>query len=238
MIINKLAGGKILLKLRKFIVFFICIFIFPQAVKALRRSLKILGLNSFAERTFLYIMSMQIPVEGDILEIGSFKGNSSLMLTLGNESSIKMGKVWFVEPCPRPNKDSFLNDFKFYGLDKHVELVDKTSEDARCFVNSQFRFIFIDADHKCTEKDILLWQDSLKEGGVIAFHDCTAREVSKAVDELILRSDKYTMLGTVGGILYASRGCFNDNRLLCRLKTLTNMRNKLTLIGKRLRLYW
>ncbi len=214
-------------KLRRFIDFCICAYFFPEAI-GIVRFLGIKGLNTIAEKTFLYTISKNISLKGDILEIGSFMGSSSILLAAGNELSLNKGIVWLVEPCPLPDKDQFLNIFRKHGVDKYIRLIDKTSEDARKAVDSKFRFIFIDGNHeyKYVYKDILLWQECLNEGGIIAFHDRTRDGVSRAIDELIRKSDIFTILGNVSGVLYAVKGNLINGNLISRLNKIDKLRNR------------
>jgi len=214
-------------KARRFIDFCFCACFFPEVIGA-ARFLKIKGPTSIADKFFLYVISKNIPLEGDILEIGSFMGSSSILLAAGNELSVNKGIVWLIEPYPRPDKEQFFNVFRKHRLDKHIRLVDKASEEARGAVDSKFRFIFIDGNHEYeyVKKDILLWQECLKEGGIIAFHDYTLDGVSKAIDELIRRSDNFTILGNISGVLYAVKGKLVSDDLISRLNKLNKIREK------------
>lgn len=216
---------RLLNRFKRFVDFCICLCFFPYAI-SLIRFLKVRGLNTIAERFFLYVVSKNIPIKGDILEIGSFMGSSSLLLAAGNEVSQKKGEVWLIEPYPRPNKESFLNLFNLLGLDKHIKLIDRTSEDARNMVNSKFRFIFIDGNHDYAyvKKDILLWGDCLNDGGIIAFHDRNFDGVLRAVNEYIHKSDKFIFLGMISGILYFSKGNYAQNNPIPQLKRLGSYR--------------
>jgi len=219
-------------KLRRFIDFCLCAYFLPEVISAVR-FLGIKALTSIAEKSFLYVISKNVSSEGDILEIGSFMGSSSILLAAGNELSINRGIVWLIEPYPKPNKDQFFNVFRKRRLDKYIKLVDKTSEEARNVVDSKFRFIFIDGNHEYeyVKKDILLWQECLNEEGIIAFHDRTWDGVSKAIDELIRKSDNFTILGNISGILYAVKGKLINDDLVSRLNKLNELREKCIGIG-------
>lgn len=221
---------------RKLIDFLICLSLFPDIIKY-KRLLTADGLTTVAEKVFLYIISKHIPVEGDILEIGSCAGASGLVLATGNELSTNRGGVWLLEPRPNPSKEAFIANFEKSGFYRNVHLIDKTSEDAKKELDKRFRFIFIDGDHsyEYVKKDISLWQDSLNSGGIMAFHDYTLEGVSKAIYEMIKKSDKFEIAGTIGGILYAVKGVTCRNNLFTSLKKLDHIRKRLIRFGEKLR---
>jgi len=221
----------------RFVDLCISVYYFPSIIKV-GRFLRTEGPTTAAEQAFLYIMSRDIPAQGDILEIGCLRGASSLLLAAGNELSRRKSYLWLVDPFPRPNKEGFLNVLLKHGLAANVRLIDKTSEEAREVINEKFRFIFIDGNHdyEFVKKDILLWQDCLNEGGIMAFHDKEVGGVSQAINELILKSDKFTVLGTIGTILYVSKGHFGDQNLISRFRKNNRTREKCLSIAKKLRI--
>jgi len=224
-------------QVRRFIDFCLCACFFPEAISVLR-FLGVKGQNTIAEKFFLYIISKNISLEGDILEIGSFMGSSSILLVAGNELSKHKGTVWLIEPYPQPNIEQFLEIFHKRGLDQYIKLIDKTSEEARDVVDSKFRFIFIDGNHEYeyVKKDILLWQECLVEGGIIAFHDRKFSGVSMAIAELIRRSDNFTILGNISGILYAAKGKPINDDLILRLNKINNLREKCIVVKSKIRM--
>lgn len=194
--------------------------------------------KSVAEKVLLYSIARELAVDGDILEIGSFAGASAALLAAGNKASARRGIVWLVEPQPRPSAGAFIGFFRERKLDTEIRLVEKTSEDARRTIDPRCRFIFVDGNHAYdfVRKDIVLWQDTLREGGVIAFHDIEMEGVSKAVDELITRSGKFTILGSVGATFYAVKGGVADKDLMDRFGKLHDIRRRCIGISRRLEL--
>ena len=82
------------------------------------------------------------------------------------------------------------------------------------------------------EKDIFLWQDSLEENGIIAFHDYGWPGVARAIKELIAKSNGFIVHRTRGGLLYASKGNPGNKNLLLRLQKLESMREKFRTVWK------
>ena len=214
-----------------------CLFYFPQAMPLVRLC-NVRGLHSMVEKIFLYVIARDIPVTGDILEIGSFAGSSALILARANQASGTPGALWLVEPQPQPDKETFLRMFKDRRLDARVRLVDRTSEEARSLINASFRFIFVDGNHEYeyVRRDIELWQDRLQPGGIIAFHDSRAPGVARAIQELIHGSGAYTVLGTVCSMCYASKGAYHRSAAVARLGSMNAMREKLIATARKLKL--
>jgi len=215
--------------------FCISILFFPSGAPVLD-SLHVPGYHAVAEKFFLYIVSRDIRCKGDILEIGSYRGSSSLLLALGNSRSRNRGRVWLVEPEPKPDREGFMSHFRARGLDGDVTLVEKGSAEARDGIDAEFRFIFIDGDHRyeAVKRDAALWMGRLAEGGVIAFHNIGAGGVRKAVDETVACSNDFPVQGTLADTFYAAKGCFRDPGFVRRFRALNRVRE--TAIGAAMRI--
>jgi predicted O-methyltransferase YrrM len=224
-------------KIRKCIDFIMVAAQFPSTAKMILRSSKIQGLSSFIDKAFLYILAQRVCPQGDVLEIGSYKGSSSLLLAAGNAVSSHTGRVWLVDPCFQPSREVFVDNFKKYDLDGNITMVEKPSEDARRLIDARFNLIFIDGLHEYSyvKKDILLWKDSLVQGGVIAFHDIQLKDVVRAINDFIVPCTDFIVQGIVGGILYASKGAssiFKFDASFERFRSLNCFREKVLSFGK------
>lgn len=207
--------------------FLLAVFFFPTYLK-IAKFFSVPGLHAVAEKFFLYGIAKGVYAEGDILEIGSYKGASSLLLALGNKASRKKTKVWLIEPSPSPSKEAFIKIFIPHGVCNDVILIDKNSADAAKEIKMIFRFIFIDGNHEyeCVKNDIINWGRYLTDGGIIALHNRSYPGVARAIDELIVNSNKFKVLGIIAETLYATRGNFKTHRLVCRFKRLQAARQK------------
>jgi len=81
-------------------------------------------------------------------------------------------------------------------------MVMKSSEAAQGWCQP-VRLLWIDGDHnyEAVKEDFLLWEPHVIEGGVIALHDTYTWEgPRKVVEENILRSDRFSILGLVDSI--------------------------------------
>jgi predicted O-methyltransferase YrrM len=214
-------------QLSRFIDFCLCLCFFPSGITIIPL-LPIKGFHAIAEKFFLYIVSKGLSAKGDILEVGSYMGASSLLLAAGNHASRQKARVWLIEPSPQPSKDAFLDLFSSRGFNKEVVLIDKTSEGAGGEIAAKFRFIFIDGkhDYEYVKKDIRIWKERLAEGGIIAFHNISREGVARAVNELIQQSTAFIVQGVVADTLYASKGECRDTSLIFRFGKLNAVREK------------
>ena len=221
-----------------FIDFILSLSFFPSGIK-LARFFSIQGRTAVSERFFLYSIAKDISMDGDILEIGSFFGGSALALAFGNAASKKKGKLWLIEPDFKPTKEAFLQMFREHGLGSDIVLINKKSEEASKELNVKFRFIFIDGNHEYgrVKQDIVFCENILAKGGIIALHNIEMRGVQQAVNELVINSGKFKVLGRFVNTFYASKDNSKDTKLLIRLNRLSAIRAKCILIAKRLHLY-
>jgi hypothetical protein len=140
---------------------------------------------------------------GDIfVEVGSFKGRSSIAMAVNIINSGKDIKFYCVDTWlgsiehqsgqDSEDKDVINNNLKNIFI-KNIESVkniitsiEKTSiEAANDFENSSLSFVFIDASHdyENVKKDLEAWYPKIKKGGTLAGHDWTWPDVSRAVVE-------------------------------------------------------
>jgi len=68
-----------------------------------------------------------------------------------------------------------------------VKVKGRSAKKVGCFPSSALDFVYIDADHRyeSVKQDVLMWQEKVKAGGVLAGHDYgTHPGIKKAVDEI------------------------------------------------------
>lgn len=143
------------------------------------------------EGTFLYNTAKKSSKKHAILEIGSWKGRSTVCLGLGVRDGNK-GKVYAVDPHKNTiyewwvalehkkrsdnrydNYRIFLANIKEAGIDQYVVSIRKTSEEAAPTFEKPIDFIFIDGSHnfRDVKLDYELWFPKLISNGTVAFHD-------------------------------------------------------------------
>ena len=170
------------------------------------------------EGKLLYDLAKKCPNECVIVEIGSWKGRSTIWLAFGSLSSNK-AKVYAIDPhtgSPEHKKihrevwtfEEFKQNIKKAGLQDCVIPVLKTSAEAAIDFNKKIGLIFIDGNHayKMVKKDYQLWFPKLIDGGIIAFHDTTVYQgVEKLVRKFIFKSFSICNVGFVGSIVYGQK---------------------------------
>lgn len=142
------------------------------------------------EGAALYHAAMYGPAEGKIVEIGSFKGKSTIWLAKGSK---RVGKerVYAIDthlgsPEHRPGGEFashmplegttefvFRQNIKDAGIEDWVVPLVMSSDDALKLWQDPIRLLFIDAEHayEATRRDFLSWQQYVTVGGLVAFHD-------------------------------------------------------------------
>jgi MMP 1-O-methyltransferase len=176
------------------------------------------GFLTEREGRFLILASACAPAEGAILEIGSFKGKSTVGLA-AIARHYELGTVVAVDPHTAPSEtdpslkgqtttwDDFLSTLRLAGLESYVEAHRAFSEDLGRTWDRPLRMLWIDGDHtyKGVKLDVDLFSPFLVEGAIIAFHD-TLHEFDgpmRVFVEQILESDRFGPAGFSGSIGWA-----------------------------------
>lgn len=144
------------------------------------------------EGSFLYEQAKKSSKKYAILEIGSWKGRSTVCLGLGVKDG-NNGTVYAVDPHNDTiyewwvalehklsgkakrydNYRSFLANIKKAGIDDYIVPIRSTSEKAAATFNKPIAFLFIDGSHHFShvKLDYELWFPKLMVSGTVAFHD-------------------------------------------------------------------
>ena len=209
---------------------------------------KVEGWLSHKEGELLYNLAKNCSGRGVIVEIGSWKGKSTIWLGKGSKKgeSIKVyavdphigfpdvietyGKIWTYE--------GFKNNIKAAAVDDVVVSIVKTSEDAAGDFNEPVELIFIDGVHQYdyVKLDFQLWFPKVIPGGTMAFHDTTGGYGAKqVVEELVYKSKHFKNVRFADSITFAEKveqNSFRDrlkNRYMLSLKHLYEFACKLHL---------
>ena len=154
-----------------------------------------------------YLCMLAEKCGGTIVEIGSWKGKSTVYLALGSKTG-SGGKVYSIDPhrdAPdytgafgaEDTEPIFRENIKRAGVDDIVIPMVMRSEEAVKGWAEPISLLWIDGahDYENVKKDFLLWEPYLKEGGIIAFDDAINPrfpDVRKVVNEYILPSSKFS----------------------------------------------
>ncbi|MBI4823604.1 MAG: class I SAM-dependent methyltransferase [Nitrospirae bacterium] len=172
------------------------------------------GYLSDREMRFLFLLGACPTTEGSVLEIGSFKGKSTVILA----KALKGEKIVAVDPLTSPSItdpdlkgkasawDEFEKNIKNTGVENVVEFHQMFSHELAKDWQRNIRLLWIDGDHtyKGTKTDFDLFSGFLKDRAIIAFHDVLGFIGPLRVFlEDILLSDRFGSSGLVGTIGWA-----------------------------------
>ncbi len=156
-----------------------------------------------------------LSMKGDILEIGSFKGKSTIILAKAAEIA-GHEKIYACDPlslsCSTDPKDAvreelpeiFYNNLQAYGVRNRVEFFRMRSDKLAEIWDKPLKVLWIDGDHtyQGVMNDIVLFEKYLKPGAIVCFHD-VLHEFEGPVRvfmEKILLSGQYGDCGLCGSI--------------------------------------
>ncbi|KKN79322.1 hypothetical protein LCGC14_0341040 [marine sediment metagenome] len=152
-----------------------------------------------------------------IVEIGSWKGYSTLWLAKGSEAGNRIsvyaidtfgGDINNLVTGEGATYKAFLLNIKNKGVENIVIPMAMKSEDAESGWIVPIGLLFIDGDHEDIVKDFTRWYPHLEEGGTIALHDTVngydMLPYRLAVKELY-KSGKFVNVKRVGSITYARK---------------------------------
>lgn len=162
------------------------------------------------EGEYLYKLAKNAK-EGIVVEIGSWKGRSTIWLAKGSNQD-----VWAVDPTLA---EEFFENLENAGVSHLVKAKRLTSRKMIELVPIvKIGLLFIDGDHSYKEVkfDFDNWSKFLIDGGTIALHDTIAYEgPRRIVVEDILGSSKWKIIRICGQIVAARKTNQSGFILLC-----------------------
>ena len=138
------------------------------------------GMLTFAEIDCLFQLGQFNQQTGVIVEIGSWKGKSTVALARGASKihdekiyAIDPHKILFEEGYHEDTEAEFRATIKRSGVEDRVVALIMTSEAAARGWNKPIRLLWIGGDHRyqAAKLDFTLWEPHLVEGGILAMHD-------------------------------------------------------------------
>jgi hypothetical protein len=176
------------------------------------------GFLTEREARFLALVAACAPAQGVILEIGSFKGKSTVGLA-SVALRYGLGPVITVDPHSGPSVtdpdvgasgsswDDFRASVRTAGVESAVEAHRAFSRDLARGWTRPIRFLWIDGDHtyRGAKEDIDLFGPHLVSGAIVALHDVlhTFEGPVRVFAEELLDSDKFGPVGLCGSIGWA-----------------------------------
>jgi len=200
--------------------------IFPNETLLLSMRKRPSGLINFADSLFLYASAKYGGGNGWIVEIGSYKGLSTVFLALGAIHNGRGEMVLACDPHREGTYKEFQNTIRSFQLKKVVKPAIMTSEECASQWDKPVRLLWIDGDHSYTsvQKDVRLWSRYLIPGGIIALHDYTWDGPSTVFQQEVLSSSEFCGVGYLANIAYASRNFCNNPKLFRRFRILEKIR--------------
>jgi MMP 1-O-methyltransferase len=155
----------------------------------------------------LYGLARACTGKGVIVEIGSWKGKSTVCLALGSREGTSV-PVYAVDPHADYRFGDFKTNIERAGIADLVRPVASLSQAAADGFEEPIEFLFVDGSH---EYDLVLedfekWVPKVVDGGWVAFHDTTwTRGPRKVVGHAIYRSRRFKDARFVVGSLTVAR---------------------------------
>lgn len=151
-------------------------------------------LTHLEQTALLHLPAFVDHLQGDIVEIGSFKGKSTVALGLGSKwISERKRPIYAIDPFTDNGLyhgdyfQAFQHNIQSLQLNNYVIPIKNYSHRAIAHCPALFSALFVDGDHSYNgvKLDIKLYAPRVVPGGIIAFHDYSVYpDVRRAVDEL------------------------------------------------------
>lgn len=184
-------------------------------MKELEQIYSLPGMLTPAEVQCLFKLAQFDCAPGVIVEIGSWKGKSTVALALGAARTHRQ-PVYAIDPHAvlpeegylEDTKAEFLENINRAGVRDYVVPLVMTSEEAARDWNRPIRLLWIDGDHRYepTRLDFSLWEPHLVEGGILAMHDTIRKNGPKRVLwESVFSSDRFQEIAIIDNITAARK---------------------------------
>jgi len=190
------------------------------------------------------------PAEGKNLEIGSFKGRSTVGIAYVIRE-LGLGKVVAVDPHTSPastdpdlksrgqttSYDDFVANLEAAGVLDRVEIRRAYSRDLAREWKDPLRFLWIDGDHtyQGAKADIDMFKPFLADGAIVAMHDVlgTFEGALRVFVEEVLDRDEFGPAGFSGSIGWAQYRPRDGARFRWRRRLLALPARKLIPVARR-----
>lgn len=185
--------------------------------RALQLSRAVPGFLGDNEARFLGTLAACAPAEGTIVEIGSYKGKSTVLLAFV-AAHYGLGPVVAIDPHTSPSItdpkiapggssfEEFVGALRSAKLEEQVEVHRAFSREVAKGWNRPIRLLWIDGDHtyRGTKEDFALFAFYLANGAIVAMHDALHAYEGpiRVFVEQILRSDRFGPAGFVQSVAW------------------------------------
>jgi MMP 1-O-methyltransferase len=153
------------------------------------------GWLSDEEAATLYRLARGCTGRGVIVEIGSFKGRSTIALGMGSRAGAEV-PIFAIDPHRGPSYDAFLANVGAAGLEDLVTQVRQPSQQAlEAIGDNPIELLFIDGNHTydMVLQDFALFVPRVVEDGWVLMHDTIAPfpGSKRVATELMYRSHRF-----------------------------------------------
>jgi hypothetical protein len=151
---------------------------------AVAPALDVEGFLTEEECVLLFHLARAVP-RGCVVEIGSYRGRSTVALALGARAGAG-APVYAIEPHEHfegplggtfgpADRRAFFENVLRTGVAEDVRLVNLPSETAAAGWTNEIGLLWIDGDHdvQAVRRDLASWQPHLAPTALVAFHDST-----------------------------------------------------------------
>lgn len=199
------------------------------------------GFLSDDEAYALYTLARSCSGKGKIVEIGSWKGKSTICLGHGSMAGNAV-TIYAVDPhigsqehqkgAPVWTFDEFKKNIQKAGLDQVVVALVKASEEASREFHESIEMLFIDGahDYDSVKRDFELWTPKVIDGGYVVMHDVSDDWEGpwRVAREMIYESGKFKNVRTIDTLIYAVKTGRNSvlDRVLYRMYVVMNEKRK------------
>ena len=155
----------------------------------------------------LYELARACRGDGVIVEIGSWKGKSTICLGLGSQAGNGV-PVYAIDPHTDARFGDFESNVERAGITALVRPIASLSQPAADGFDEPIEILFVDGSH---EYDLVLedfekWVPKVVDGGWVAFHDTTWTEgPRKVVGDAVYRSRRFKDVRFVVGSTTVAR---------------------------------
>jgi len=151
------------------------------------------GWLSDEEGEALYELARACGGKGVIVEIGSWKGKSTICLGLGSRAG-RAVRIFAVDPHAEYRHGEFKDNLERAGITDLVTPVKGLSQEAVADFHEPIELLFVDGSHEEDDvrDDFEQWVPKVVDGGIVAFHDTAWHEgPRKVVAEKIFASRQF-----------------------------------------------
>ena len=203
------------------------------------------GWLSPSEGILLWHFSARSAGQGSVVEIGSYKGKSTIWLASGSKSA-RRERIVAVDPHAGivSTYGEFLSNLRLAGLSEWVTPIVGTSRQAAQSWTGDLRVVFVDGSHeyKYVKEDFCRWFRLLRSGGIMALHDSyfSWEGPTKVVERILLRNPSATHVGFLGSITFCRKGnrsAFNQVRNMF-LGLIVRFFPRIARLGRRRAAFW